>query len=65
MCRSISISRRDLDPDLKSWLAFAVQKMAELATLGQALAAGRDAVDERAGVIGRGGRNAQDVAEGP
>ena len=29
---------------LKSWLAFAVQKMGELATLGQALAAGRDTV---------------------
>jgi 5-methyltetrahydropteroyltriglutamate--homocysteine methyltransferase len=34
----------DLDPDLKSWLAFSVQKMGELATLGQALANGRDAV---------------------
>lgn len=34
----------DLDPDLKSWLAFSVQKIAELATLGQALANGRDAV---------------------
>jgi 5-methyltetrahydropteroyltriglutamate--homocysteine methyltransferase len=33
-----------LDPDLKSWLAFSVQKMAELATLGKALAAGRDCV---------------------
>ena len=33
-----------LDPDLKSWLAFAVQKMEELATLGRALAQGRDAV---------------------
>ena len=33
---------RDLDPDLKSWLAFAVQKMDELATLGQALASGRE-----------------------
>ena len=26
---------RDLDPDLKGWLAFAVQKMDELATLGR------------------------------
>jgi 5-methyltetrahydropteroyltriglutamate--homocysteine methyltransferase len=34
----------DLDPDLKSWLAFSVQKIAELTTLGQALANGRDAV---------------------
>jgi len=33
-----------LDPDLKSWLAFACQKMGELATLGQALAAGRSSV---------------------
>ena len=36
-----------LDPDLKSWLAFAVQKMEELATLGGALAEGRDAVEEK------------------
>ena len=36
----------NLDPDVKSWLAFAVQKMAELATLGQALAAGRDSAKE-------------------
>jgi 5-methyltetrahydropteroyltriglutamate--homocysteine methyltransferase len=33
-----------LDFDLKSWLAFSVQKMAELATLGQALAGGRESV---------------------
>jgi 5-methyltetrahydropteroyltriglutamate--homocysteine methyltransferase len=31
----------DLDADVKSWLAFSVQKMAELATLGAALALGR------------------------
>jgi 5-methyltetrahydropteroyltriglutamate--homocysteine methyltransferase len=36
----------DLDSDLKSWLAFSVQKMAELATLGQALAGGRDSVGD-------------------
>jgi 5-methyltetrahydropteroyltriglutamate--homocysteine methyltransferase len=36
----------DLDPDLKSWLAFSVQKMGELATLGKALSAGRDSVKE-------------------
>jgi 5-methyltetrahydropteroyltriglutamate--homocysteine methyltransferase len=35
---------RDLDPDLTNWLAFAVQKMGELATLGKALASGRSAV---------------------
>jgi 5-methyltetrahydropteroyltriglutamate--homocysteine methyltransferase len=34
----------DLDPDLKSWLSFSVQKMGELAALGQALAGGRDSV---------------------
>jgi 5-methyltetrahydropteroyltriglutamate--homocysteine methyltransferase len=31
----------DLDPEVKSWLAFSVQKIEELATLGAALAAGR------------------------
>ena len=31
----------DLDADLKSWLAFAVQKMSELVALGEALAKGR------------------------
>jgi 5-methyltetrahydropteroyltriglutamate--homocysteine methyltransferase len=36
----------DLDSDLRSWLAFSVQKMAELATLGQALAGGRDSVSD-------------------
>ena len=34
----------DLDPDLRNWLAFSVQKMGELAVLGKALASGRDAV---------------------
>jgi 5-methyltetrahydropteroyltriglutamate--homocysteine methyltransferase len=33
-----------LDPDVKSWLAFAVQKMDELVTLGTALAGGREVV---------------------
>lgn len=33
-----------LAPDLKSWLAFSVQKMGELAALGKALADGRDSV---------------------
>jgi 5-methyltetrahydropteroyltriglutamate--homocysteine methyltransferase len=33
-----------LDPDLKSWLAFSVQKMGELATLGKALVNGREAM---------------------
>jgi 5-methyltetrahydropteroyltriglutamate--homocysteine methyltransferase len=41
----IDLDQEDgLDPDLKSWLAFAVQKMAELATLGTALGAGRTRV---------------------
>jgi 5-methyltetrahydropteroyltriglutamate--homocysteine methyltransferase len=34
----------DLDADVKSWLAFAVQKIDELTTLGKALAGGRTAV---------------------
>jgi 5-methyltetrahydropteroyltriglutamate--homocysteine methyltransferase len=37
---------KELDPDLKSWLAFSFQKMAELATLGQALSGGRDQVKD-------------------
>ncbi|MEH6952133.1 5-methyltetrahydropteroyltriglutamate--homocysteine S-methyltransferase [Nitrobacter sp. NHB1] len=36
----------DLDAELKSWLAFSVQKMSELATLGEALAKGRDSVGD-------------------
>ncbi len=36
----------DLDPDLKSWLAFAVQKIDELVTLGRAIDHGRDAVND-------------------
>jgi 5-methyltetrahydropteroyltriglutamate--homocysteine methyltransferase len=32
----------DLDPEIRGWLAFAVQKLDELATLGRALADGRD-----------------------
>ncbi|WEK49459.1 MAG: 5-methyltetrahydropteroyltriglutamate--homocysteine S-methyltransferase [Candidatus Kaistia colombiensis] len=34
----------ELDAELKSWLAFAVQKMDELASLGRALAGGRESV---------------------
>ena len=37
---------KNLDPDLKTWLAFSVQKMDELAALGKALASGRDTVRE-------------------
>jgi 5-methyltetrahydropteroyltriglutamate--homocysteine methyltransferase len=36
-----------LDAEIKSWLAFSVQKLEELATLGTALAGGRSAVDAR------------------
>jgi 5-methyltetrahydropteroyltriglutamate--homocysteine methyltransferase len=36
----------DLDSDLRTWLAFSVQKMAELATLGKALAGGRDSISD-------------------
>lgn len=35
-----------LDHELKSWLAFSVQKMSELATLGKALSEGRDSVTD-------------------
>ena len=34
----------DLDPDLKTWLAFAVQKLDELSILGRAINQGRDSV---------------------
>ncbi len=36
-----------LDPEVKGWLAFSVQKMDELATLGLALGGGRDSVKDR------------------
>lgn len=35
---------KELDTDVKSWLAFAVQKIGELTTLGRALENGRDSV---------------------
>ncbi|MCK0195300.1 5-methyltetrahydropteroyltriglutamate--homocysteine S-methyltransferase [Ancylobacter sp. 6x-1] len=37
----------DLDPEVKNWLAFAVQKIGELTTLATALSYGRAAVEER------------------
>lgn len=37
-------SEQNLDADVKSWLAFALQKLDELRILGQALAHGREAV---------------------
>jgi 5-methyltetrahydropteroyltriglutamate--homocysteine methyltransferase len=36
----------DLDPDVKSWLAFSVQKIDELATLSKALGSSRDTVTD-------------------
>ncbi len=36
----------DLDADLKTWLAFSVQKMGELTTLSRALSSGRDTVKD-------------------
>ncbi len=36
----------DLDPELKSWMAFAKQKLGEVATLAQAAGEGREAVAE-------------------
>lgn len=38
---------KDLDPHLKTWLAFATQKMDELVILGQALDSGRTSIQER------------------
>ena len=40
----------ELDADVKSWLAFSVQKMAELATVGAALKSGREVVAEQIAV---------------
>jgi len=37
-------SEQKLDPEVKSWLAFALQKLGELRVLGKALRDGRDAV---------------------
>ena len=39
-------SEQKLDPDVKSWLAFALQKLEELQVLAQALRGGRDSVKE-------------------
>jgi 5-methyltetrahydropteroyltriglutamate--homocysteine methyltransferase len=45
----------DLDPEVRSWLAFAEQKLAEVATLGKGLTEGAEAIraelDENAGLI--------------
>ena len=37
----------ELDPEIKSWLAFSVQKLEELATLGTAIADGRAVVEDK------------------
>jgi 5-methyltetrahydropteroyltriglutamate--homocysteine methyltransferase len=39
-------SERKLDPEIRSWLAFALQKLAELQTLATALNRGRSSVAE-------------------
>ncbi|MDQ8728405.1 5-methyltetrahydropteroyltriglutamate--homocysteine S-methyltransferase [Bradyrhizobium sp. LHD-71] len=58
----------DLDPDLKSWLAFAIQKIAELATLGAALGSGRKhvyqalAVSDAAAAARKGSHKIHDPA---
>ncbi|HLH03677.1 MAG TPA: hypothetical protein VKX25_12970, partial [Bryobacteraceae bacterium] len=51
-------SERKLDPEIRSWLAFALQKLAELQTLATALNQGRSAVAEeltanRAAIVSR------------
>jgi 5-methyltetrahydropteroyltriglutamate--homocysteine methyltransferase len=40
---------KDLDPELKNWLSFSVQKMGELAIIGKALASGRESVIQAIG----------------
>ena len=47
----------NLDPDVKSWLAFAVQKIEELAALGTALAQGRDHAEDALASLRCGGRS--------
>ena len=43
----------ELDPEVKSWLAFAVQKVEELAVLAQALNGGHQSVADPLGAAGR------------
>ncbi|MEH2611468.1 5-methyltetrahydropteroyltriglutamate--homocysteine S-methyltransferase [Bradyrhizobium sp. AZCC 1693] len=43
----------ELDSEIKSWLAFSVQKLEELTTLGTALAGGRDSVEAALSVSDR------------
>ena len=51
-----------LDPEVKSWLAFSVQKIEELAALGTALAGGRGSAEASADGLGRGSRRPQGFA---
>ena len=51
-----------LDPEVKSWLAFSVQKLEELAALGTALAGGRGNAGTMPEGLGRGGRRPQGLA---
>ena len=54
-----------LDPEVKEWLAFAVQKIGELAVLAKALDQGPASVGRGAGAITRGDRGAPDLSEDP
>ena len=51
-----------LDSEIKSWLAFSVQKLEELTALGTALAGGRGSVEASPAGLGRGGRRPQGLA---
>ena len=51
-----------LDSEVKSWLAFSVQKLEELTTLGTALAGGRGSGRSHPANLGRRGRRAQGLA---
>ena len=53
----------DLDPDLKTWLAFSVQKMEELSALGKALVNGREAVIQQIAELGGGRRHSGSLPE--
>ena len=51
-----------LDPEVKSWLAFSVQKIEELTALGTALAGGRGAAHRQPERLGQGSRRPQGFA---
>jgi len=50
--RDLELERR-LDPELKNWLAFAVQKLAEVGTLARGLGQGRGAIESELAANGR------------